>query len=174
MLKFYRTGMLEALLSCVAQQEVKPRVIIKELQSYFKTPATGFWQYHYDFRSRAAITPRHGYGDLVGEKRADDLVINVVLPILAAYCQETHNAGLQNRIMEIYSAYPGLQENVITRKMRQQLFPALSPREAKSGRQKGARFQQGLIHLARNYCRPLACQACLALTPPGAGSETES
>jgi hypothetical protein len=53
-----------------------------------------------------------------------------------------------------------LQENQITRAMRQQLSQhhPVSRTVATS-----ALTQQGLIHLQKLYCRPLRCEECLGL-----------
>ena len=135
--------------------------VIRELHGTFVVPADDFWQDHYDFRGRSLARPTGNLGHLVGEQRAHDLVVNVVLPILMLFARETGNAHLQNRVLEVYSSYPNLQENVITRRMRQQLFP--QGRRAKT-ETTGARFQQGLLHLSKNFCQSLSCESCLRIS----------
>ncbi len=171
-LRFYRQGMLESLLPLFKDGNLPVRRIITELRNFFSIPAEGFWAQRYDFKSRTSISS-NAAGFLIGEKRADDLIVNVVLPIVAAYARETHHALLENRVFEVYSAYPGLQENVLTRGVRQQL--SLDRKTARApGGMRGARFHQGLIHLAKLFCRHLDCDTCLRITPPAAKFETEN
>ncbi len=170
--KFYRLGMLESLLPLFLDGSLPVRQVIGELRAFFLIPADAFWAHRYDFKSRAPAVQR-SLGHLIGEKRADDLVVNIVLPVVAAYARETGQALLENRVFEVYTAYPGLQENVLTRGLRQQL--ALRQRSAHArGNTHGARFQQGLIHLGKLFCRHLDCETCLRITPPAAKSETEN
>jgi hypothetical protein len=179
LLKFYRDGLLEhlsGLFLAAAKVSVKKRTksIIAELLNYFICPADEFWQTHYDFfqeestkdeNSEARVLlPATRYGDLIGRDRALDILVNIVLPALWYYGRQAGDAHLQNLVQEVYASFPRLQENQITRAMRQQLaqlFP-VSRTVATS-----ALTQQGLIHLQKLYCRPLRCEECLELVGKG-------
>jgi hypothetical protein len=178
LLKFYRDGLLEhlaGLFLASAKVSVKKRTkaIVAELLNYFTCPADDFWRAHYDFFSAAPakreietapVAPAlNKYGDLIGHDRALDILVNIILPALWHYGRQAGDAHLQNLAQEVYSSFPRLQENQITRAMRQQLsrqFP-LSRMIAAS-----ALRQQGLIHLQKLYCRPLRCEECLGLVRP--------
>ena len=173
LLKFYRDGLLEhlaALFLSSAKVSIKMRTkaIVAELLNYFICSADDFWRTHYDFFSTtkddnddARIrTTQTNYGDLIGRDRALDILVNIVLPALWHYGRQAGDAHLQNLVQEVYGSFPRLQENQITRAMRQQLsrqFP-VSRSVATS-----ALTQQGLIHLQKLYCRPLRCEECLGL-----------
>ncbi len=179
LLKFYRDGLLEhlaGLFLSAAKVSLKQRTkaIVAELLNYFICPADDFWRTHYDFLSTAAekgkkaarakyekvTTAQTNYGDLVGRDRALDILVNIVLPALWHYGRQAGDAHLQNLVQEVYGSFPRLQENQITRAMRQQLsqqYP-VSRTVATS-----ALTQQGLIHLQKLYCRPLRCEECLEL-----------
>jgi hypothetical protein len=178
LLKFYRDGLLEhlaGLLLASAKVSVKKRTktIVAELLNYFICPADDFWRAHYDFFSAAPakgeietaplVPALTNYGDLIGRDRALDILVNIILPALWHYGRQAGDAHLQNLAQEVYSSIPRLQENQITRTMRQQLsrqFP-LSRMIAAS-----ALRQQGLIHLQKLYCRPLRCEECMGLVMP--------
>ena len=178
LLKFYRDGLLEhlsGLFLAAAKISVKKRTksIIAELINYFICPADEFWRTHYDFfqeesttgenREARVLMPATHYGDLIGRDRALDILVNIVLPALWHYGRQAGDAHLQNLVQEVYGSFPRLQENQITRAMRQQLaqqFP-VSRTVATS-----ALTQQGLIHLQKLYCRPLRCEECLGLATP--------
>jgi len=178
LLKFYRDGLLEhlsGLFLASAKVSVKRRTksIIAELLNYFVCPAEEFWQTHYDFLPVASTKDENSearvlisatnYGDLIGRDRALDVLVNIMLPALWHYGRQAGDAHLQNLVQEVYGSFPRLQENQITRAMRQQLgrqFP-VSRTVATS-----ALTQQGLIHLQKLYCRPLRCEECLGLATP--------
>jgi hypothetical protein len=179
LLKFYRDGLLEhlaGLFSAPAKVKSQRRAsaIVAELLNYFICPADEFWHTHYDFFSPVAakkksqeipsIAAPTNYGDLIGRDRALDILANLVLPALWHYGRQAGDAHRQNLVQEVYSGFPRLQENQITRAMRQQLsrqFP-VSRSVATS-----ALAQQGLIHLQKLYCRPLRCEECLGLVKDG-------
>ena len=74
---------------------------------------------------------------LVGEGRARDLLVNVLLPF-------SHALG-SSQALSLYHEVPLLQENGITQEMRRRLL------EPGSRLVRGARRQQGLIHLYKTF-----------------------
>jgi len=175
LLKFYRDGLLEHLAglflsSAKVASKLQTQAIITELLNYFVCPADDFWRAHYDFFSAGAakkqnqeesiITPQTHYGDLIGRDRALDILVNIVLPALWHYGRQAGDAHLQNLVQEVYGGFPRLQENQITRAMRQQLSRKFSVSRTVAT---AALTQQGLIHLQKLYCRPLRCEECLGL-----------
>ncbi|MGH7597468.1 MAG: DUF2851 family protein [bacterium] len=179
LLKFYRDGLLEHLAglflsSAKVSLKQRTKAIVAELLNYFICPADDFWRRHYDFLSAAAekggrrargkdekvTTTQTNYGDLIGRDRALDILVNIVLPALWHYGRQAGDAHLQNLVQEVYGSFPRLQENQITRAMRQQLSQQHSVSRTVAT---SALTQQGLIHLQKLYCRPLRCEECLGL-----------
>ncbi len=158
-LKFYRQGILEHLAATVTAVGNEPKKLVSEALQFFLCPAAGFWQAHYDLRGRK-LSARAVIGDLLGRERALDILVNIILPGLWFYFREAGEAVRQNQVQEAYSLLPKLQENQITRTMREQLS-CMFPVRAKIAR--GAREQQGLLYLQKLYCRPLRCEECLKL-----------
>ncbi len=161
-LKFYRVGILEHLLAAVATRRKHPRILMHELVQQAICPASGFWQWHYDLRNLQRPARRSSRAeDLIGRERALDIVANIFMPVLWLYYREAGDGILQCLVQEAYGTLPMLQENLITRRMRQQLADQY-PVHQKVAR--AACSQQGMIHLHKLYCRPLRCRECLALT----------
>ncbi len=178
LLKFYRDGLLEHLAglflaSAKVSSKKRTKAIVAELLNYFICPADDFWRAHYDFFPAAPakgeietvplVPTLTNYGDLIGRDRALDILVNIILPALWHYGRQAGDAHLQNLVQEVYSSFPRLQENQITRAMRRQLsrqFPVSRTISASALR------QQGLIHLQKLYCRPLRCEECLGLARP--------
>jgi len=159
-LKFARGGILEQALGMVAAHGKERKRLVRVLLQHLYCPAGEFWQWHYDLHTPPSKVNRPR-GDLLGRERALDIIVNILLPVLWLYYREAGNSVLQNQVQEAYAALPKLQENQISRRMRQQLSAA-RPLPAQTGA--GARDQQGLVHLHKLYCRPRRCQECLQLS----------
>ena len=80
----------------------------------------------------------------IGVGRAREIAVNVVLPYMHALAGMGRDVALRGRCIELYHAFPKLEDNEITREMRRLLS---SPGEGVEIR--GARRHQGLIHLYR-------------------------
>ena len=78
----------------------------------------------------------------IGESRAREIAVNVVLPFLYAWGGVARDRKLRAASMEIFRRMPGLADNEITREMKRLLPPGVDTR--------GARRQQGLIHLYKH------------------------
>ena len=81
----------------------------------------------------------------IGESRAREIAVNVVLPFMYAWGGIARDGELRNAGAEVYRRMPGLADNEITREMKRLLPHGIDTR--------GARRQQGLIHLYK-HMRP--------------------
>jgi hypothetical protein len=158
MRRFSRHGVLEHLLKIVRNEEARPGTRSKELLNFFIVPAEGFWERRCDFQGRAAGLPAPAYGDLIGNARSLDIVVNVILPALLQYAGQSGDARLVTTLSELYACLPSLQSNLLTRRMSEQLSQHRSL-STRLGR--GAHMQQGLIYLQKLLCRPMQCETCL-------------
>lgn len=114
----------------------------------------GYWASHSDF-GRALDKAAREDTALVGSSRASDLLVNVLLPLLIATADRVRDPLLRQRAMDVYARYPKLAENKITRTMSEEAFGPLRKKAVK-----GARHQQGLIHLYKLYCQSRRCYEC--------------
>ncbi|MHB1133329.1 MAG: DUF2851 family protein [Chloroflexota bacterium] len=96
-------------------------------------------------------------GHLIGPGRASDIVVNVVLPMAAAYADLTADTALAAGAWQAYESYPRLAENELTRRMAGLLLG-----DGRRRLERGARRQQGLLHLFRRYCDLQRCAECPA------------
>ena len=78
----------------------------------------------------------------VGQGRARDLAVNIVLPFMHGLAVRREEPGSGEAYLDLYDRFPKIQENELTREMADQL---LTPAWRKA--LKGARRQQGLLHL---------------------------
>ena len=158
--KFQRYGILERLICDVQSEVLNLREINSGLREFITIEADAFWQFHYDFKERTSQNAAAGFGMLIGKNRADDLVINILFPIIAFYAKEIGDANLGNKLLELFSCYPRLQENTVTRQM---LIKILLNKSSKNETRDNARVQQGLIHLSKNLCHEEECDRCLSI-----------
>jgi hypothetical protein len=117
-------------------------------------PGDGYWATHSDFGR-----PLSGKGTeemaLLGNSRAADMVVNILLPVLIAQAELEGKPAVYEIVLAVYAKYPKLSENKITRAMSGE---ALGPDRKKAI--STARHQQGLIHLYRLYCETRRCYEC--------------
>jgi hypothetical protein len=148
-------------LLCRVREEGLLPVLIRELESaspekhfyglkeWLLVSADGFWAENLDF----GLPARRVVPALLGVDRADIIVVNVLLPLVAAWGQATANAEMAARAEEIYRGYPALAENTLERHMRHQLGISRCPVNM-------ARRQQGLLHIYKTLCAQGKCREC--------------
>jgi hypothetical protein len=102
-----------------------------------------FWSRHWSFHSPRLAKPQ----PLLGESRATDLAINVILPWFWTRARAGRNSRLTQAAEQRFLAWPAAQDNSLLRLARQRLL----------GRQllgsvKSAASQQGLLQIVRDFC----------------------
>lgn len=97
---------------------------------------------------------------LLGGNRARDIVVNVVLPFVAARAGLEGDAGTVRQVAALYRQYPASAMNSVEQFVLRRL--GLERRAVGS-----ARRRQGLLHLYRNYCSGGRCDRCQASFSPG-------
>ncbi|MBE0415700.1 MAG: DUF2851 family protein [Dehalococcoidia bacterium] len=98
---------------------------------------------------RGLMIKRDEYGALIGQGRAREMAVNILLPFSFAWDE----GELREHALALYRNYPRLEENRITSQMRRQLFMGC-------GVVNSARRQQGLLHLYRSFCVERKCSLC--------------
>jgi len=113
----------------------------------------GYWTNYYDFNQRQYKENQY----LIGETRAADIIVNVILPAVFAYARQSEDLNLKKAVINVYSNHKMLQENKITRYMKDRLF---RNDEEYASLVKSAIHQQGFIHLYKKFCNIKDCQNC--------------
>ena len=150
--RYYEETLLAGILQLVKETPLPAGHRV--LENGLTVAGDGYWRDHLDFdvASKTKI-PRIKYGALLGNSKAAEILVNVVLPFAFSWGEITNEARLAEKAMELYRDYPRLAEHFITRHMTKQLsleeFPDFT-----------ASHQQGLIHIFRNYCREGRCSQC--------------
>ena len=81
-------------------------------------------------------------GALIGQNRARDLAVNIVLPFLHGLAIHGGKPGSGDTYLDLYARFPKLQENRLTQEMAEQLIEPGWTAVVTT-----ARRQQGLLHL---------------------------
>ena len=130
--------------------------IRKELTRLLSVPAIGFWATRSTFDARAFSNE---YA-LIGRERADEIILNVVIPLAFLYAQIEKNIALHKSVLSLYRAYPKLTANYYTRFMKQRLFKSDS--KLYSDTVGNASAQQGLMEIFNDFCNKgyEGCEHC--------------
>jgi hypothetical protein len=120
----------------------------KILHELLDTTATGYWKDYYDFGSKWT-TPTLS---LVGSSRVDDIIINIIIPLMSEYGTIVGNEKIKSASRELYTQYRSLSSNEVTQRMERWLFGGI--------KFPSAQVQQGAIELYKNYCSVERCKAC--------------
>lgn len=155
---FLASGILQPLHRLVAESEATPLQLIRALEKWFVCQTAGYWATHYQLEENIAPLDDSRSATLVGQERAREIVINVVLPALLAHATEISALAVVEKIWDIYQQYPRQSNNSIVAQMIDTLFTV---REKASRPIQTAAQQQGLLHLYKLYCRRGECNHCL-------------
>ncbi|HIE17857.1 MAG TPA: DUF2851 family protein [Dehalococcoidia bacterium] len=148
--RYRQTGLLLGILDLMARTPTKSGH--RGLENGLTIFSPGYWSKHFDF----GVGSKRNLA-LLGREKAAQIIINTILPFTCAWSETAAEPDLKEKAVQVFSYYPGLSDNELTRYMQQQfrLQAHLT-----------ACQQQGLIHIFKNYCRQRDCVRCpIALTP---------
>jgi hypothetical protein len=146
--RYGRGRLLAGILHMV--REAPPSGGHRSLQNGLTVDSDGYWRDHFDF----GIRSRTKMAALLGQSKAGEVVVNVILPFAFCWGELTGGPELSEHSIDLYRSYPGLAENYLTRHMKKQLG-------LETSFDLNACRQQGLIHIFRAYCCEGRCSECL-------------
>jgi hypothetical protein len=115
----------------------------QSLLACLQPPQDDFWSRHWNFQS----PPLAKAQPLLGESRATDLAINIILPWFWIRAQAGRNQRLTQLAERRYLDWPAAQDNSLLRLARQRLLGKQTPGQIQS-----AADQQGLLQIVRDFC----------------------
>ncbi len=124
------------------------KILINSVRSLFIVKSDGYWSNHYVFGKEANVKIKY----FVGASRADEIVINVILPFLAVYFDIFGKKQLLKRVLNIFHIYTQRSDNKIVRETSEVI--------GLDGYKKRTIFAQGMIELFRGYCLKNKCLEC--------------
>ena len=108
-----------------------------------------YWASHFDFNLGNHIKSP----TLLGTERADDIIVNIILPFTFAWGKFTSQPELVRKALSLYYGYPKLGINAVERHMNNQLGLT-------NNLSIPAQRQQGLIHIYKTLCTQGKCNCC--------------
>jgi hypothetical protein len=109
----------------------------------------GYWAKRYDFgKGYPGLSPW-----LIGQTRADDIAINVLLPFAAALGEVNSEPAPAEKALALFGSYPAVKSNTVERHMQRQFG-------LRSSQVNSAQCQQGLLYLYKNWCTQGRCWEC--------------
>jgi len=108
----------------------------------------GYWKDHFIFDKKSGEKSAF----FVGYSRVDEIIANIILPVLAVYFEVFEKKEALNRVFKVYSKFRHSAENSIV----QQISTALQLNDA----HKRSVLYQGMLELFRNYCSREMCLDC--------------
>lgn len=116
---------------------------VKAYEALFRAQVSEYWQHHYMFGRKAK-----GKQQSMGKSSAQNLVINVVVPLLTSYATHTGNRQYQEKAITLLEQLKE-ESNKYTR-----LYEELG------WQAKSAADNQAALGLFRFYCEPVNCMQC--------------
>ena len=154
--RYRQEGIFDGVVNTVKEAALSHNPYI--LEKGLVVTASGYWASHFDFGSGSRIKIL----TLLGNSRAADIAVNVLLPFIVAWSRFTSQPEIERKAFDLYHCYHKLVINSIERHMTNQL--GLSRSLVNS-----AQRQQGLIHIYNTLCTQGRCNCC-PLTQPEAGN----
>jgi hypothetical protein len=148
-----KSSLTARFLSILKNNDKSIKELSRKLRTILTPKAYGYWTNHYTFGSRKWTQS----DSLIGNSRADDIIINVILPFTLAYSQRLSNESLSECAMRLWTGYGRLQDNTVTRYFSNRIFQ--SEKEYHSIINSASR-QQGLIHIYKSFCSLHNCNNC--------------
>jgi len=123
--------------------------IQENLEQSLRVQVGGYWASHFDFGAASGWRPA-----LIGRSRARDIIVNVLLPFCLAWGSVSAQEWLRDVSLGLYEDHPEMEENWITRHMKEKVLGGDAARKG------SARRQQGLIELHEAFCAGHRCHDC--------------
>jgi hypothetical protein len=147
--RFDDKEMLKTIIQLMKDDSNSSRTKYKFLQELLVIPADGFWQTHFRFGERATAPIRR----LIGTSRADDIILNAVIPISLLYARIFKEPPLRLRVLKLFEECPPLSSNTVLTLLEHQLLQGKLKLDS-------AQLQQGALQLYKIYCMKERCIEC--------------
>jgi hypothetical protein len=148
--RFNENHFLKTIIQHLKDDSIPSDIKYTSLQEMFIVSADGFWETHYRFGERAAAQVH----TLIGKSRADDIILNVVLPISLLYARIFKEGLLRRRALKLFEECPVSASNTILTTIQIQLVKEKTELDS-------AMLQQGALQLYKMYCLKERCRECM-------------
>lgn len=123
-------------------------VLSQLIQKMLIIKSDGYWSRHYIFNKPAKETIKY----FIGSNRADEIMLNVILPFMYVYFDLFDNEKLTNKVLKMFSEAKLNLDNSLVREI-SECF------ELGNSWQRCV-INQGMLELFRNHCSKELCSEC--------------
>ncbi len=123
-------------------------ILINSLRSLFVIKSGGYWRSHFIFDQRTGNEIKY----FIGASRADEIIVNVVLPLFSIYYEVFGNPNQSKKILKMYDIFNQRSDN--------NLIVEVASSLGLTDDVKRTIIAQGMIELFRNYCSKNKCLEC--------------
>jgi hypothetical protein len=145
--KIVKEDLMANLISLFEKDEDLKSISFK-IREMIITKADGYWHNHFTFDKYSKEDIKY----YVGISRADEMIVNVILPILLLYFEIFSKAEPAKRVKNLYVNYFQQGSNKLVSQVAEEL-------DLKKASKKSVNYQ-GIIDLFRNYCIKERCLEC--------------
>lgn len=132
----------------IFKNDNQPQKMIAHLRNELVIKADGYWCSHFNFNK--SVKSKLNY--FVGIGRADEIIINIILPIYSVYFELNEEKELSQKVLGLYLNYHQKEGNNLV----DQVNDVLGFKNEKFK----SIYYQGMIDLFRNYCVKQKCLQC--------------
>ncbi|MBI4811410.1 MAG: DUF2851 family protein, partial [Ignavibacteriales bacterium] len=147
--RFIQDSVLKTIVQILKATDLKSQDKYSSIIQLFIVPIDGFWSTHYRFGERSQTIRTK----LIGKSRADEIVLNAVIPIALLYARIFKDKDIRQEILSLYEHCPLSSENTITRTISHQFLKEKMQLDT-------VLLQQGAIQLYKFYCTEERCGDC--------------
>jgi hypothetical protein len=141
--------LFKALIKTIQDEEIDIATQIEKLRSLLFVKAAGFWENHYRLEDKTSDTIK----TLVGTERADEIIINVLIPICLLYARVFKKKEVRKNALILFDSIKSKKRNTILNVVEEQLV-------RKKIKLDSASLYQGAIQLYKFYCIDERCKEC--------------
>lgn len=132
----------------IVNENAAEKEIISMLRKLFMIEAKGFWSEYYNFSMKLDKSITY----FIGSGRADEIIINIVLPFLVIYFDLFNQKEKSHKVLNVYLNYVQKGSNKLVDNMSDEL--EIGDMKLQSI------IYQGIIELHKNYCTKQNCNNC--------------
>ncbi len=147
--KFLQKRILKSIVPIIKNRGQASKVKYSELKQIFIIPAEGFWITHFRFGETSNIHLK----TLIGKSRADEIILNTIIPICLLYARIFKDRDFHIETMKIFEHCPPLSDNTIIRIISSQLIKS-------KFKLSSAKLQHGALQCYKFYCAEEKCGEC--------------
>jgi hypothetical protein len=145
--RLVNSNLMDKMLEAV-EQISDPARLLQTLRSLLVVRAEGFWSRHYIFTQNKSEQINY----FIGATRADEIMVNIILPVLSLYFEIFDKKDLSQKVINLYIDFYQKSENNLVNEVSE----ALALQDA----WKRSVLYQGMIELFREYCSKDRCLEC--------------